>query len=264
MLESVYGLLNRFPALAALLASVLVSFLSLEAGFRCGRKRRQHPAGEQEVLVRTMVRSMLGLIAFTLAVTFWIAATHFDSARQSQLNDVNAIRTAYLRADLLPEPNRTEIRNLLREYVDVRLDGVRSGKIEQAISRSEEIQSRLWSQEVAAREKTKNPIFDGYINQSLNEVLAIHAKRVAVYKEFSIPNMIWIALYVITALAMASIGCHAGLTCVSRPPVVPAFVLIFAVVMGLIADLDHPRSGAFRLSDRALADLQNMMKAPNG
>lgn len=264
MFESLYGLLDRFPVWATFVVSVLVSLLSLEAGFRYGRKKRQRPADGQELLVRTMVRSMAGLTAFTLALTFWIAANHFDGARQSQLNDVNSIRAAYLRADLLPEPHRTEIRNLLREYVDVRLEGVRSGNIEQAISRSEKIQSHLWSQAVSAREKTKNPIFDGYLNQSLSEVIAIHAKRVAVYKEFNIPAMVWIALYVITALTMASIGCHAGLTCASRPAVVPAFVLIFSVVIVLIADLDHPRSGAFTLSDRAMVDLRNMMNAPNG
>jgi hypothetical protein len=259
MLESLYGLLDRFPIWVTFVVSVLVSFLSLEVGFRYGKSRRQHPASEQEVLVRTMVRSMLGLMAFTLAVTFWIAATHFDGARQAGLNNVNAIRAAYLRADLLPEPHRKEIRDLLREYVDVRLEGFRSGDVEQAIARSEEIQGRLWSQAVAAREKTKNPIFDGYLNQSLNDVIAMQSNRVVVYKEFSIPAIVWVALYVITALAMASIGCHAGLTCVSRPPVVPAFVLIFSVVMVLIADLDHPRSGALRVSDRALVDLRNMM-----
>jgi hypothetical protein len=264
MLESLYGVLGRFPILATFVGSVLVSFLSLEAGFHYGKSRRQHPAGEQEAPVRTMVRSMVTLMAFTLAVTFWISAAHFDAARQSSLNDINAIRAAYLRADLLPESHRKEIRDLLREYVDVRLEAIRSGNLEQAISRSEEIQSRLWSQAVAAREKTKDPIFDGYLNQSLNEVIAIHAKRVAVYKEFSIPAMVWIALYVVTALAMASVGCHAGLTCVRRPPVLPAFVLIFSVVMVLIADLDHPRRGAFRLSDKALVDLRNMMNAPSG
>jgi hypothetical protein len=264
MLESFYGPLDRFPIWATFVVSILVSFLSLEIGFRYGKGRSRHPAGEDEALVRTMVRSMLSLVAFTLAVTFWIAATHFDGARQSGLNDVNAIRAAYLRADLLPEPHRAEIRDLLREYVDVRLNGLRSGNVEQAIARSEELQRRLWSLGAAASEKTKNPIFDSYLNQSLNEVIAIHAKRVAIYNEFNIPAMVWVALYVIMALAMASVGCHVGLTCVSRPPVVPAFVLIFSVVMVLIADLDHPRDGAFRLSDRALVDLRNMMNAPNG
>jgi hypothetical protein len=262
MLESLYWLFDRFPALATFVVSVFVAFLSLEIGFRYGRRRQS--GGEQEVLVRTMVRSMAGLLTFTLAVTFWIAAAHFDGARQSLLNDANAIRAAYMRADLLPEPYRTEIRELLREYVDVRLNAIQSGNIEQAISRSEEIQNRIWSLAVVAREKTSNPIFDGYLNQSLNEMIATHGKRVAMYKEFSIPGMVWIALYVITALAMASVGCHAGLTSVSRPLVVPAFVLIFAVVMALIADLDHPRSGALRVSYRAMVDLRNKMGAPNG
>src|SRR5215471_16984227 len=244
MLESLF---DRFPVLATFLASVLVAFLALEIGFRYGRRQQL----SSEVLVRTMVRSMVGLVTFTFAITFWIVATHYDDARQANLNDVNAIRAAYLSADLLPEPQRTEIRNLLREYVDVRLEGIRSGKIDEAISRSEEIQSRLWSQAVAAREKTKNPIFDGYLNQSLNEVIAIHAKRVAVYKEFSIPGIVWIALYVITALAMASVGYHAGLTSLSRPLVVPAFVLVFSVVAVLIENKDLPRNVVFRVSQRA-------------
>jgi len=262
LLISLYGFLDRLPIWGTFLATVVVAFLSIESGYRFGRRRRQPPlVGGQEMLVRTMVGAMVSLLAFTLAITFWVAATHFDGARQSRLNDANAIRAAYLRADLLPEPHRTEIRNLLREYVDVRLEGVLSGNIEQAISRSEEIQSRLWSHAVAAREKTSNPIFDGYLTQSLNDVIAMHAKRVAVYKEFSIPTMVWVALYAITALAMASVGWYAGLTWVSRPPVVPAFVLIFSVVMVLIADLDHPRSGAFKASQRALVDLRNMMGA---
>ena len=105
-----------------------------------------------------MVGSMLGLLTFILAFTFWIAATHFDAARQSKLNEANAIRTVYLRADLFPEPHRAEIRNLLREYVDVRLEAIQSGNLEQAISRSEELHSRLWSQAVAVREKTSSPI----------------------------------------------------------------------------------------------------------
>src|SRR5262245_25609824 len=162
MLESLYWLFDRFPALATFVIIVLVAFLSLEIGFRYGRRQS---SGEQEVLVRTMVRSMAGLLTFTLAVTFWIAAAHFDGARQSLLNDANAIRAAYMRADLLPEPYRTEIRELLREYVDVRLNAIQSGNIEQAISRSEEVQSRLWSLAVRVREKTSNPIFDGYLNQ---------------------------------------------------------------------------------------------------
>jgi hypothetical protein len=209
-----------------------------------------------------MVGSRLGLAPFILAFTFWIAATHFDATRQAKLNEANGSRAAYLRADLLLKTHRAEVRNFLREYVDVRLEAMRSGNIEQAISRSEKLHSQLWSQAVAAREKVSSPIFAGHFIQSLNEVIALHVRRVMVGLEFRIPNHIWYVLYAITALAAASVGCHAGLTGASRPLVVTAFVLIISAVMLLIADLDHPRKGALRLSQQVLVDLRRTMDGP--
>jgi hypothetical protein len=258
-----YDLLGDYPMLALFVATMIVVLLSYEGGFRAGKWRSRRPEREQEVVVRSMVGTMLGLLTFILAFTVWLAATHFDAARQAFLNEANAIRTAFLRADLLPEPHRTEIRNLLREYVDVRLEGLRSGKIEQAIARSEELQGRLCSQAIAAREKTSSPIFTGYFIQSLNDVIALHIRRLTVGREFRIPNAIWIVLFVIMPLATASVGCHGGLTGASRPLVAVAFVLTISVVMTLIADLDTPRKGTLRISQQALDDVRRMMNDTN-
>src|SRR5215468_4745125 len=211
------GLVDDFPILTLFVFTLLVVLLSYEGGFRAGRWRNRRSKREQEVVVRSMVGTMLGLLTFILAFTFWLAATHFDAARQALLNEANAIRTAYLRADLLPEPHRTEVRNLLREYVDVRLEGARSGKVEQAIAKSEELHAQLWSQAIDAREKTSSPILMGYFIQSLNDVIALHARRLIVGREFLIPNTIWIVLFVVLPLASASVGRHGGLTGTSRP-----------------------------------------------
>src|SRR5262245_21672162 len=183
-----FDLLGDFPMLVMFVSTLFIVFLSYEGGFRAGRWRSRRPEREQEVVVRSMVGTMLGLLTFLLAFTFWLAATHFDAARQAFLNEANAIRTAYLRADLLPDPQRTEIRNLLREYVDVRLEGARSGKVEEAIARSEELHGRLWSQAIAAREKASSPILTGYFIQSLNDVIALHTRRLTVGREFRIPG----------------------------------------------------------------------------
>jgi hypothetical protein len=257
----VYGLLDNFPLLIMFLATLAIVLLSYDGGFRAGRWRSRRREPEQEVVVRSMVGGMLGLLTFVLAFTFWIAATHFDAARQSLLSQANAIRTAYLRADLLPEPNRAEIRNLLREYVDIRLEAYQSGNFEPLFPLSEELHKRLWSEAVAAKEKSSSPIFAGYFIQSLNDVIAMHTRQVTVRQEFRIPNSIWIVLYSIIPLAAASIGYHGGLTGRSRPLVAVAFVLIIAVVMTLIWDLDHPRRGSLRVSQQALIDLRGTMNA---
>jgi hypothetical protein len=254
-----YGLLDGIPLWGLFAATVAVVSVSYEGGFRAGRWRSRRPDHEQEVVVRVMVAAMLGLLTFLLAFTFWIAATHFDAVRQAKLNEANAIRMAYLRADLLPEPHRTEIRDLLRGYVDLRLEAIRSGNLEQLISRSEELHSRLWSQAIAAKEKTSSPIFAGYFIQSLNEVIALYTRRVIVGWEFRIPDAIWYVLYAITALAAASIGCHAGLSRASRPLVAASFVLIISVVLVFIADLDHPLRGVLRVSQQVLIDLRRTM-----
>jgi len=255
------GLLDTLPLWVLFIATLTVGLLSFEGGFWVGKRWRRRTEKEQEIVVRGLIGGMLGLEAFMLAFTFGAAAAHYDARRQALLDEANAIRTAFLRADFLPEPHRAEIRNLLREYVDVRLEGVQSGKIEQGIARSEELQNQLWLQAAASREETPNTAYVVQFIQSLNEIIALHTRRVIAGNEFRIPGIIWIVLYTITALAAASIGYHSGLTGMRRPLVALALILAFSAVIYLIADLDRPLYGFLKISPRALVDLQNKMKA---
>ena len=132
---------------------------------------------------------------------------------------------------------------------------------DQALAQSDEIQNLLWAQAVALKEKTSSPIFDGYFIQSLNEMIALQNRRVIVGLDYRIPDAVWIVLYLIIAFAVASVGYHSGLSETSRSLVVPAFVLIFTVVIVLIADLDRPAKGALRVSQNMYIDLQMRMNA---
>jgi hypothetical protein len=256
-----HGLLDALPLWALFMATLVVALLSFEGGFWIGGRSDALSDSQQEKVVSRLVAGILGLLAFMVAFTFGVAASHFDARRQALHDEVNAIRTAYLRADLLQEPQRTEIRNLLRQYVDARLEGKLSGKIEEAITRSEELQDQLWSQAVAAKENTLNTAFIGNFIQSLNEVISIHSRRVATVLEARIPDIIWFVIYAITMLASASIGYHAGLTRSRRVPVAPALILAFSVVILLIADLDRPLSGYLEVDQQAMSDLRNKMNA---
>ena len=65
--------------------------------------------------------SILALLAFLLAVTMGMASDRFDARRANVLAEANDIGTTYLRAGYLPEPASSQIRELLREYVPIRL-----------------------------------------------------------------------------------------------------------------------------------------------
>jgi hypothetical protein len=59
------------------------------------------------------------------------------------MEETNALGTTYLRAGILPRPDRTEIRNLLREYLDVRVRAVQSGQLPEGLVKPEGLQNRL-------------------------------------------------------------------------------------------------------------------------
>ena len=68
-----------------------------------------------------IVGSILALLAFLLAVTMSMASDRFDTRRAIVLDEANSIGTTYLRAGYLPEPASSQIRQLLREYVPLRI-----------------------------------------------------------------------------------------------------------------------------------------------
>jgi NADH:ubiquinone oxidoreductase subunit 6 (subunit J) len=206
-----------------------------------------------------MVGAALGLLAFMLAYTFGLAGSRFEDRRQVLLSEANAIGTTYLRAAMLPEPMRTETRNLLREYVDVRLEAVQQpDKLRAAVSRSEELHNQLWSVAVAVTEKDRSPI-TGLFVQSLNEMIDLHATRIMTGLRSRVPGMIWIVLSLLAILSMVMMGYHSGLANSRRSIVVIGLIIGFALVLFLIADLDRPGQGTLRVSQQAMIDLRHSM-----
>ena len=249
--------IDYLPLWALFTATVLGCLFSVELGFRLGKYRRRRPDREQEEPVGTMVAATLGLLAFMLAFTFGMAESRFETRKQLVLDEANAIGTAYLRAELLSAPYNEEIRNLIRQYVDVRLEALRPGKVEQAIVKSESLQDELWSRTVFVAERDTRPMLVGLFIQSLNDVIDIHAKRVAAGLRDRIPAAIWTALYAVAGLSMGVLGYRTGLG--GRRSVISTIVLAitFAAVMLLIADLDRPGGGVIKVSQMALVDVQN-------
>jgi hypothetical protein len=250
--------LDWLPLWAFFGATVVLILLAVEAGFRVGRWRQRRAEPERETPVGAIVAASLGLLAFLLAFTFGMAASRFEIRRALVLDEANAIGTTYLRAALLPEPHRTEIRTLLRDYVDLRLESVQPGMIVPALARSEELQGRLWTQAVIVGEKNPTPI-TGLFIQSLNEVIDLHAKRVTMGLRNRIPVTIWGALYFTAILTMAGVGYHAGLTSTTRTLVVLALVVTFSGILWLIADLDRPQEGLLKVSQQAMIDLRKSL-----
>lgn len=254
--------IDLLPIWGVFLATTVVVAISMEVGFRLGLYRQTHADPEKETSVSGMVGATIGLLAFMLTFTFGMAASRFNERRYVVLDEANAIGTCYLRAGLLPEPEQSEIRNLLREYLTVRLKAVEPGNLDQALRQSDAIHAKLWLQAGGVSAKDPHSIVAGLFIQSLNAVIDIHAKRLLLGVRNRIPGVIWAALYFVTIISMGAMGYHDGLTSKRRSPAVFALILCFAAVTILIVDLDRPQEGILRVGQEAMNDLRTTMAPP--
>src|SRR5215467_214104 len=227
---------------------------ALDRGGRDGRRKKATRP------VSAIVASELGLLAFMLAFSFGIVVSPFDLRRNSMLNEANAIGTTYLRAEMLPGSQSGPIRQLLRDYVDVRLQATNGMPIAQVLHRSEEIQQQLWAQAVAAAERDPHALPTELFIQSLNEVIDLHAVRVMASLRNRMPLPVWVVLFGVGFLSFLTMGYQAGFTKASRSPATVVIALTFVAVIWLVADLDRPVEGFLRISQEPMIDVREMME----
>ena len=206
-----------------------------------------------------MAGAMLGMLAFVLAFTFHLAAARFDLRKHNLLDEATTINKTYLAVDLVAQSYRTEMKRLLREYVDIRLLAVTDKtKLKMAITRSEELHELLWAQATSAAES--NPAKSHLLLfRSINGIIEIHERRLNAAIRDQTPGSIWITLYAIAAFAMITLGSQTGLSKTRRIVFVLPTVLAFSALITLVAELDRPAHKGITISQGAMIDLQKSM-----
>ena len=176
-----------------------------------------------------------------------------------------SIGTTYLRADTLPQPYRDRSKQLLREYVDARLEldnaGANTARFDQAVNRSKHIQEELWLDAATVAQNDRTAVTAVYVN-SLNETIDLHEKRLAAF-ENRVPPPMWLLIISVSLIAVFTRGSTLTARFWLTLTLVP---ITIALVVALIADLDTPGRGLIRLDQRAMqrlkADMSVEIKTP--
>lgn len=248
------------PILAFFFGTILLVMGSIEVGYRLGRAAHRRSKEEKESPVSAIEGSVLALLAFMLAFAFGGASNRFDSRKELVRAEANTIRTVWARSDFLPEPDRVETKKLLREYVYARASAFQSAdeeRVERVIDEAERTQARLWAMAVVHAPQDMPSDIGALYLESLNEMSAIHASRVAVGLQMRIALGIWITLASLTALGMIMVGYQAGVAGSKRTLAMPILAIAFASVIALISSLDHPIGGftLTKVSQQPMIDL---------
>ena len=256
-------ILDSIPIGALYLLIVAAALIVAEGGYRLGLWWRRRSGDESEGVASPLVGAALALLAFLIVFQVSSAANRHDTRRQLVVEEANAVGTAYLRAGFLPQPDRAKIRQLLREYVDIRLAAAAaadSSLLAVVVTRSEEIHAELWSlTEPVALRDPGSVLIMGFV-ESLNLVIDVHANRSAAVLNRLAPS-IGLAILFVTALSVVVVGFHNGLAGERHLVATVALVMVMVAVILLIVDLDRPAEGLLQVSQQTLIDLQRQFEA---
>jgi len=245
----------------------LCMLLSMEIGFRSGR-RKQAIATEAITQANAVLASMLGLLALLLAFTFSAALQRYDDRSQAVVAEANAIGTTYLRARLLPGGMQDEVQALLRQYLDVRIQEGRVNtadtvKREKLLLQTNLMAAQLWVHAERAAKQDAGPVTSGLFIQSLNELIDAYGTRNATL-ERHVPEIVLFLMFVTIVMTTATLGYASGIAGHRVTLAAFALVVLIALVVYLIIDLDRPRRGLIHVNQESMLNLQQAIGSVQG
>lgn len=248
--------MSDFLIVAALVAGGLAAG---EIGYRVGVAwgPREKAFGSHLDLVRGAV---FALVAFLIGFAFAGAGSRYVDRMDIVVTEANALGTAWLRADLLAEPQRAELKAALREYTADRVHMLSiedRAEIMARLAKVGPLHARMWTAGLAGT-KDNAPLAQ-LVLAPLNEVFDLHTSHLAlVYR--SLPRPIMVVLLAITALSLFLVGFGSGIAGRHYRTLDTVYALVLSVALWMTFDLDRPRQGLIQISHKPLADTLEAMK----
>jgi hypothetical protein len=257
----------QLPLWVVIFLFLILLLIPMEVGFRLGVRQKPMNADlEAEARRDITLASMLALLGLMLAFTYSFSMSRADLRKMAVITEVNAISTAFLRADLLPEPGRTEVRKRLFDYARSRYvdpGTVRTlEELEKVVERSVAIQSKIWPA-VKSALRQRGEMSDpekALLVSAVNDVLDSHtSKMAAIYDR--LPTPVLALLVLIAGASLGEAAYNAGLRGSFSRWRMTTFALILASLMYIILDFDMMVRGFIQVDHRSLVLLIEEMNS---
>jgi hypothetical protein len=248
--------LVRYPRLVLLIAFVLL-WVSAWAGLKLSM-RLHGIAEELRPDYGVVVGATLTLLGLIIGFSFSMAIGRYDQRKNYEEAEANAIGTEYVRADLLPEANGARVRELLRQYTDLRVRFYvtrDSNGLMQIDADTARIQNEMWLTVSRPALAQPNPVVALAV-AGMNDVINSQGYTLAAWRN-RIPGPAWGLLFAIAILCNVLLGFGVRVPNLKLLMVLP---LVVAIAFFLIADIESPRRGTISVRPQNLETLQAGMK----
>ena len=163
-------------------------------------------------IILTSVFALLGLL---LAFTFADGVSHYKARKQAVIAEANALGTAFLRADMVADPSRTELKQASLDYARTR--AVESGRryrpeeVQKIVEKSTQVLTNLWPATLKVLQQNPPGPIEASLVAAINEVIDYYTIRnMSVFD--TLPITVILLLVFVTSAAVAVAGFNAGLS----------------------------------------------------
>ena len=222
------------------------------------RARRKNISEEERPDFDIVLGAALTLLGLVIGFSFSMAVGRYDQRKNYEEAEANAIGTEYLRADLLPEAHGAQVRELLRQYLDLRIqhyDARNNDDLRRIDADTARVQGELWTA-ASASVKEQQPISVVTLTVGgMNDVLNSQGYTEASWR-YRVPGAAWMLLFAIAICCCVLFGFQARR---AEPKLAIVLPLLVAIAFFLIADIDSPRRGVIRVHPQNLESLRDSL-----
>lgn len=244
-----------YPPLV-LAVSLPVLWLSSSIGARLsGNAPHLQPSDRDDL--KFVLGGALTILGLIVGFTFQIALDSYDRRKMFEVQEANAIGTEYALTELLPAPDATMVRGLLKQYIDQRISNYTSRsdqRVKELAAQTVRLQGEMWSA-VAASAGAKPSALVALAVSGMVNVLDAEGYARAAWRHH-IPIAAWTLLFVISIFCCALIGRAtqggSGLAFLILP-------VVLSISLFLIAEIDSPSAGSIRVEPRDLENLAHSL-----
>lgn len=221
-------------------------------GLKIGRDRRRMIGEGADEGATLVVGSVLGLLAFVLALNLSNASSRQEMRVRAGLDEVNAIGTALMQAQSVAGDDAGPIAERLKEYLSLRYRYIRaaphSEEIQIVTTETDRLQVEIWDLLTRRIQQEQTPAVVSLMNALNNAFDSTTTVRLVM--DYRMPMQLVMLLLLMSLLGGGTVGYQFGLT--NRKGKMAAIVLSFlwCTVVTAIIDIGSGRIWSFRTDSR--------------
>jgi hypothetical protein len=256
-----------YPIWAVGLAFIVILTTTLELSFRIGLKNREEWKDADSGGGAVVLTSMFALMGLVLAFTYSMGMNNYDANKKAVIMEANELSTAFLKANLVAEPGRTELKTKLLEYARTRNfrwgSHITNEERKMALRITLDEQAELWLATTHVVDQGNRGPISSSLVAAINGVIDAHTVRLAAILDKLPGVVIWMLLF-LAAASLGVAGYNAGIQGRMSRFRMTALTLVITGLMLIILDFDRPSDGLITVDGFSINNVIADMEADLG